>query len=583
LREVGSFATPAQVQSIALLGNIAFLALGDAGILILDISDPAAPVQRGLVPGSCYDLATHGEHVWAVQSGLGLRALRYVAPDQLVPVAAWTDMDRCYSFAIDGDHLVICDPEVGVHLLDISSLPGIRQLNYFTDVVQPTFAAFYGDRILVNQYSRTIATLDPNAAYDPPATTAVFETGDIYDHLQAAGEFVYGTFRDDMYSLSSALRIIESDPLGIRPPRLRGALELPNYPNDLEIHDGLAYVAAYQRGVAVIDCRNPDTPVQIGGISLPYYTHDVAVQDGWIYAAIDGHLTTDGRLIVIDARDPRDLTEFTSIQAPRRLTAAKVAGNLVVAGAEDGRLFTFSSMTSTEEAPPELRGEVQVLVHPIDDIVLLGSIAFAVASDGLVSVDCSDIDHPVLLDRWSSTASMRQATWDGHFLYIATFFGMGVAIFDVSDPSNLRLVGCTPSPGDVCSVAVCGGQVYSGQLSGRVDAFPAQCDDQSVATEPTPDNPLPPVRIPFSVSPVPANPAVTIRFQLDRAGSASLLVHDARGRVVAELAAGQLASGPHTFTWNGLDDAGHTLPSGVYLVRLSTEDVLLTKRAVLVR
>jgi len=68
--------------------------------------------------------------------------------------------------------------------------------------------------------------------------------------------------------------------------------------------------------------------------------------------------------------------------------------------------------------------------------------------------------------------------------------------------------------------------------------------------------------------PNPFNPRTMVRFDLPRAGRVELAVFDLQGRRVRTLLAGNAAAGPHEVLWQGDDDAGRTLPSGVYLARL---------------
>lgn len=59
----------------------------------------------------------------------------------------------------------------------------------------------------------------------------------------------------------------------------------------------------------------------------------------------------------------------------------------------------------------------------------------------------------------------------------------------------------------------------------------------------------------------------TIGYKLDKPGfAASILVFDARGRKVRTLANNQTLGTTGSFTWDGMDDAGHLASTGVYLV-----------------
>jgi hypothetical protein len=71
-------------------------------------------------------------------------------------------------------------------------------------------------------------------------------------------------------------------------------------------------------------------------------------------------------------------------------------------------------------------------------------------------------------------------------------------------------------------------------------------------------------------SPNPFNPSTTIRFSLAAAGKARLIVYDVRGRRVATLLDRALPAGEARVAWNGRNDAGVSVGSGVYFYQLST-------------
>lgn len=81
------------------------------------------------------------------------------------------------------------------------------------------------------------------------------------------------------------------------------------------------------------------------------------------------------------------------------------------------------------------------------------------------------------------------------------------------------------------------------------------------------------------------NPFVTatqIRYTLERPTAVSLAIYDIRGRRVKTLADGRSEQGVQTVTWNGMDERGIAVPSGVYFVRLSTDTFQQAKRMVVV-
>jgi hypothetical protein len=64
--------------------------------------------------------------------------------------------------------------------------------------------------------------------------------------------------------------------------------------------------------------------------------------------------------------------------------------------------------------------------------------------------------------------------------------------------------------------------------------------------------------------PNPFNPRTSLRFELARPVQVNVDVFDVRGRRVRQLFHGRLEAGPQAVVWDGRDDAGRALPSGVY-------------------
>ena len=83
--------------------------------------------------------------------------------------------------------------------------------------------------------------------------------------------------------------------------------------------------------------------------------------------------------------------------------------------------------------------------------------------------------------------------------------------------------------------------------------------------------------------PNPFNPQTEIRFGLTREQVVRLDVFDIRGRLVVRLRDGLQPRGHHRVTWQGQDNAGRAVASGVYVAQLKAEDAILTQRLVLVR
>jgi hypothetical protein len=84
--------------------------------------------------------------------------------------------------------------------------------------------------------------------------------------------------------------------------------------------------------------------------------------------------------------------------------------------------------------------------------------------------------------------------------------------------------------------------------------------------------------------PNPFNPATTIRYDLQDAAIVNLAIYDVTGKLVKTLVAGEAKdAGPHEMVWNGRDEAGRVVATGVYFYRLDTGGYSQTRKMVMVK
>ena len=84
-------------------------------------------------------------------------------------------------------------------------------------------------------------------------------------------------------------------------------------------------------------------------------------------------------------------------------------------------------------------------------------------------------------------------------------------------------------------------------------------------------------------APNPFNSQTVISYFLDTPGPARLEVFALSGQRVAVLDQGPQKVGYHRLRWDGRDDSGRPVASGVYLYRLVTAETVLTRKLILLR
>lgn len=85
------------------------------------------------------------------------------------------------------------------------------------------------------------------------------------------------------------------------------------------------------------------------------------------------------------------------------------------------------------------------------------------------------------------------------------------------------------------------------------------------------------------IFPNPLRGQATVSYTLPRTSPVNLDVFDIGGRLVTRLVTENQSAGDHQVTWDGRDEAGNVLPSGVYVSRLTTSRGVATKKIVVTR
>jgi len=105
-----------------------------------------------------------------------------------------------------------------------------------------------------------------------------------------------------------------------------------------------------------------------------------------------------------------------------------------------------------------------------------------------------------------------------------------------------------------------------------------------VGIDDNPQNDLVPETIQLAQNyPNPFNPNTHIDFFLNRAVHIELVIYDILGNKIQTVASGQFSAGPHTVNWDGRDNMGRMVSSGIYLYRLQTPEVVLSRKMMLMK
>jgi len=83
--------------------------------------------------------------------------------------------------------------------------------------------------------------------------------------------------------------------------------------------------------------------------------------------------------------------------------------------------------------------------------------------------------------------------------------------------------------------------------------------------------------------PNPFNPVTTISFTAKQKGFATLNIYNLKGQLIKTLLKDNILSGEHKLIWDGKDNQGNNVASGVYLYKLNMNGSSQIKKMLLLK
>ncbi len=553
-------------------GLLAVAGPAEPNLQLLDLTDPATPVPLATwnAGGLLRDVLLHGDD--AVLAGAdGLWTLDLADPAQpalrhAVPaVPGWSRVAR-----VDGlNALLRTDAQGGMEglsLLDAADGAPLAALALRGE----TLAAARG-RIYVGR-GQELVVLAPGAAASPSpmAALAPDAADDAVTAVARAGARAAAAVRT---AAGTDLWLLDTDPL-LR----RATFGLPGAPSCLALSGGLAAVGVDAGGVHLVDVADPDAPALIGTFTLPgvpaavafrgrildvlVRATDAAVTDRWLCWSLEEP----------SAPVPGYATYLPG--APAAILHDPTAATAVVAGLEFCDLFDLSEPLRPVLAVDHIVGaEFTALAR--DDAgrtwaALGGGLLVRLA--GLEQGAFQLLDSVWLPDDAAVLLPLGDRLWAA---------GADLAVYDLPAAGAPVLLG-QAGAGAASGAALGDAGILTAAGPLGLLELPPPC--VQVGTEPAPDPAAPPSALRLDRPyPNPFNPQVSLPFALTRPGDVRLEILDAAGRRVAAPWRGPRTAGEHVVVWDGRDEAGRAVPSGVYLVRLRLGDELRTRKLELLR
>ncbi|NOR18179.1 T9SS type A sorting domain-containing protein, partial [candidate division WOR-3 bacterium] len=376
---------------------------------------------------------------------------------------------------------------------------------------------------------------------------------------------------------------------------------LVTFAQDVAISGNYAYVAYGWDGLIIVDISNPYFPYEVGFWDTPYIARGVAVSDSYAYVA-----DADSGLRIIDITNPFSPYEVGYCDTIGWVEHAVISGDYAyLACGNSGFLkiidisnpaipLLVSSLLATGGSRIVKQGQYVYLGGSIIDVsnpyapFEIGRFStasgIAISEDYLYVLepfrvyDVSDHSSPVLLsslDVYGSDIALQ----DNY-----AFIGAGVYVIDIADPFNPDMVGyyfpgLHGGVGPSGRLEVFDYNIYltSGRRGLHILRFTGAPGIEEVRSKKQ--------KVRLQVYPNPFRQMTTIKFQIPSSKSqVTMSIYDVSGRLVKNFnLKSEISNLQSEVSWNGVDDAGQKLPSGVYFCRLDIGEFSETQKILLLK
>lgn len=576
---------PGDVGKVVLAGSLAYVTA--SGLRIVDLADPASPQQLGSapLPSDARSLAVEGDHVYVVDDAWdpyelnGLRILDVSDPAAPFLLSELELSPENYDVAVSGGYVFVvtyADMKV-VDARDPLAPVVVASL----DRGHPQAVTLAGKLALVS-VSEGLAFVDVSDPSSPMILGMIESDGGLAAVAPAEG-FVYTAAGTEFGVIRTPARLFAP---------LVGAVELPGEPLDVTVAGGHAFVPSYGEGLMVIDVTSPGEPWIAGTAGAADIGPDVAVSGSLVLVA-----GVSAGLQVIDVSDPQGPTVVGQVNTPGEGLGVAVSGSLAfVADGPGLQAIDISPVESAHILQNVLPGRQVTCVAATPDLVVaaghmacwavdpislevVGELAtsgtvwdvglsgdFAYLADetaGLVLVDLAEPAAPVAVGTLALPGLARDVTVHGRTAYVGQWFG-GVVVADITRPALPRLLGDSDAPLTASGVSVDGGLLYVSDSSRGLLVLPSQCQlpfgkpEALAGGSDAGRDPIAAAR----VGPNPVRRGAPVEIETPAIQGFALEIFDVTGRRVRRM------SVPYgRVTWDGRDESGREVASGVYFVR----------------
>lgn len=613
--EISSYENLGYAQALAIKDDYVYIADNTSGIQIINISDPYNPVLAGAYIDSGYsasDIVAKNDIAYAIFYGDGMKILDISNPASPQEIGSLSS-SNVKNITIDSTIACLATNATGVRIVDISnpSLPiSLYYLNYvggeIYDIIldENTLFVLYHDMYgyaALKIYDISVPTnpvvLNNKPLYTPVTGGKRFSIGQngvfmalLYDGVNLIDtsnysiKLIYDSWsfyknvdRKNNYAYvtngANGIQVFDiSEPIHTK--HIGGIHDISA--SQLLIEDNLIYAGG--SGLRILDIANSQIPIQIGSISIAGGILNIQKKNDYIYC----NTTSDFGLTIFDVSDPTSPILVDRFYAGHNRFDKLLLDNDILYLAEAFKIYVVD--ISNPIQPIELLNFYPSGMSIISDIEIIGHHLFVVGGQYMVVYDISSPDNPIYINTLQNSSygfrKVSASPYSDHLITLDKGMVNAIRIFDVSDVN---------APYEYLSFNMPIADYGSISMHDSLILFPNGSNGFYIFKHPLPiiSNISPPkIIVDFNLMqnyPNPFNPNTTISYTLPAGSEVELTIFNILGQKTKTLVTNKQIAGSHEIQWDGRNEQGENVSSGIYLYSLKANGHTITKKMVLLR
>ncbi|MDE0300847.1 MAG: T9SS type A sorting domain-containing protein [Candidatus Poribacteria bacterium] len=354
---------------------------------------------------------------------------------------------------------------------------------------------------------------------------------------------------------------------------------------DVRVEAELAFVAAGESGLIVIDLGNLNNPRMVSHIETSSPAWGLEIRDGYVFLCAD-------QLIVVDSREPMQSRVVARRTMPGSAYRISIVENLGYVAALNGGLHIYDL---ENPANPRAIGSYQAQ-GSATNITVSGNRGYLL--DTLAGVQILDLSNPRRPDsiaEYQTDALPISAQIRGDYLYLLD--QERVQIVDVRNRNLVSRPNFEATLQFPSELAVIGETIY---VADRYDLrmfkinehlFELSVEDPTVFQKP-------PSVTRSSIAlytnrlgqnfPNPFNPETWIPYEIESGAYVTIQIFDNRGLLIRQLdmghqKAGEYVTRANAVYWDGRNEVGEPISSGIYFYQISAGDFISSRKMAILK